>query len=72
MAQAQQVQQAEQTRPSGGESTGTVIVAALANLGIALAKAVAGVISGSSAMPTRRTRWAVEHLPSAPPFRVEL
>lgn len=34
----------------GGESTVTVIVAALANLGIALAKAVAGVISGSSAM----------------------
>ncbi|WP_320776179.1 cation diffusion facilitator family transporter [Streptomyces sp. CRN 30] len=34
----------------GGESTTTVIVAAVANLGIALAKAVAGVISGSSAM----------------------
>ncbi|MFD5267586.1 cation diffusion facilitator family transporter [Streptomyces sp. NPDC058335] len=34
----------------GGESTFTVIVAAVANLGIALAKAVAGVISGSSAM----------------------
>ncbi|RPE43699.1 cation diffusion facilitator family transporter [Streptomyces sp. Ag109_O5-1] len=34
----------------GGESTLTVIVAAAANLGIALAKAVAGVISGSSAM----------------------
>ncbi|MCI3276584.1 cation diffusion facilitator family transporter [Streptomyces cylindrosporus] len=34
----------------GGESTLTVVVAALANLGIALAKAVAGVISGSSAM----------------------
>lgn len=34
----------------GGESTITVIVAALANLGIAVAKAVAGVISGSSAM----------------------
>ncbi|MEU1531538.1 cation diffusion facilitator family transporter [Streptomyces fagopyri] len=33
-----------------GESTVTVIVAALANLGIAVAKAVAGVISGSSAM----------------------
>ncbi|MFD4719594.1 cation diffusion facilitator family transporter [Streptomyces sp. NPDC087659] len=32
------------------ESTFTVIVAALANLGIAVAKAVAGVISGSSAM----------------------
>ncbi|MEW2162005.1 cation diffusion facilitator family transporter [Streptomyces sp. NPDC007084] len=34
----------------GGESVATVIVAAVANLGIALAKAVAGVISGSSAM----------------------
>jgi cation diffusion facilitator family transporter len=34
----------------GGESTTTVVVAALANLGIAAAKAVAGVISGSSAM----------------------
>ncbi|MEU1200516.1 cation diffusion facilitator family transporter [Streptomyces sp. NPDC005813] len=34
----------------GGESTFTVIVAAVANLGIALAKAVAGIISGSSAM----------------------
>ncbi|MFF2858516.1 cation diffusion facilitator family transporter [Streptomyces rubiginosohelvolus] len=34
----------------GGESIFTVIVAALANLGIAVAKAVAGLISGSSAM----------------------
>ncbi|WP_299527648.1 cation diffusion facilitator family transporter [uncultured Streptomyces sp.] len=34
----------------GGESTFTVIVAALANLGIAVAKAVAGLVSGSSAM----------------------
>ncbi|MGC9436543.1 cation diffusion facilitator family transporter [Streptomyces sp. WG5] len=34
----------------GGDSTFTVLVAALANLGIALAKAVAGVLSGSSAM----------------------
>src|SRR6478735_2750052 len=33
-----------------GESVFTVIVAAAANLGIAIAKAVAGVISGSSAM----------------------
>ncbi|MEV4949815.1 cation diffusion facilitator family transporter [Streptomyces sp. NPDC053755] len=33
-----------------GESTFTVIVAAVANLGIAAAKAVAGLISGSSAM----------------------
>ncbi|MYS10640.1 cation diffusion facilitator family transporter [Streptomyces sp. SID6041] len=33
-----------------GESTFTVIVAAVANLGIAAAKAVAGIVSGSSAM----------------------
>ncbi|MER7492546.1 cation diffusion facilitator family transporter [Streptomyces pharetrae] len=39
-----------QAGPGGGESTFTVIVAAVANLGIALAKAVAGVLSGSSAM----------------------
>ncbi|MET7452464.1 cation diffusion facilitator family transporter [Streptomyces sp. NPDC005574] len=48
MAQVQ-AQQTEQQQ-GGGESTFTVIVAAVANLGIALAKAVAGVISGSSAM----------------------
>ncbi|NYV74980.1 cation diffusion facilitator family transporter [Streptomyces sp. UH6] len=41
---------AEVSSEGGGESTVTVIVAAAANLGIALAKAVAGVISGSSAM----------------------
>ncbi|MEU2558775.1 cation diffusion facilitator family transporter [Streptomyces longispororuber] len=35
---------------AGGESTVTVVVAALANLGIAAAKAVAGAVSGSSAM----------------------
>lgn len=40
----------QQDDDGGGESTFTVIVAALANLGIAVAKAVAGVISGSSAM----------------------
>ncbi|PVC92528.1 cation diffusion facilitator family transporter [Streptomyces sp. CS014] len=34
----------------GGESAFTVIVAAFANLGIAVAKTVAGLISGSSAM----------------------
>ncbi|MEV0982032.1 cation diffusion facilitator family transporter [Streptomyces sp. NPDC049915] len=51
MAPHQAQQQAQQSAPQGGgESTVTVIVAALANLGIALAKAVAGVISGSSAM----------------------
>ncbi|MFI8320884.1 cation diffusion facilitator family transporter [Streptomyces sp. NPDC085529] len=37
-------------KADNGESTFTVIVAAVANLGIAAAKAVAGVISGSSAM----------------------
>lgn len=37
-------------KSAGGESTFTVIVAAAANLGIAVAKAVAGLISGSSAM----------------------
>jgi cation diffusion facilitator family transporter len=41
---------AETEKEQGGESVLTVIVAAAANLGIALAKAVAGVISGSSAM----------------------
>jgi cation diffusion facilitator family transporter len=34
----------------GGESVGTVIVAGAANIGIALAKVVAGVLSGSAAM----------------------
>lgn len=34
----------------GGESTFTVLVATAANLGIAVAKAAAGIISGSSAM----------------------
>ncbi|MGA5064883.1 cation diffusion facilitator family transporter [Streptomyces exfoliatus] len=38
------------TDSGNGESTFTVIVAAVANLGIAAAKAVAGVVSGSSAM----------------------
>ncbi len=36
--------------PGAGGSTFTVIVAAAANFGVALAKAVAGVLSGSSAM----------------------
>src|SRR4051794_38464436 len=35
---------------TGGESTGTVIVAGLANLGIAIAKLIGGLISHSSAM----------------------
>ncbi|NEK59546.1 cation transporter [Geodermatophilus sabuli] len=34
----------------GGESTGTVVVAGLANLGIAIAKLVGGLVSHSSAM----------------------
>lgn len=36
--------------PEESESVGTVVIAALTNLGIAAAKAVGGVISGSSAM----------------------
>ncbi|MDQ0796260.1 cation diffusion facilitator family transporter [Streptomyces sp. B1I3] len=39
-----------QGRGSDGESVFTVVVAAAANLGIAVAKVVAGLISGSSAM----------------------
>ncbi|WP_336030772.1 cation diffusion facilitator family transporter [Geodermatophilus sp. FMUSA9-8] len=38
------------TEEAGGESTGTVVVAGLANLGIAIAKLVGGLISHSSAM----------------------
>ena len=41
---------AEQAQGSGGESAGTVIVAGLANLAIAVAKLVGGLISHSSAM----------------------
>ncbi|MFD5035674.1 cation diffusion facilitator family transporter [Streptomyces sp. NPDC048511] len=41
---------ASSAEQSGGGSTVTVVVAAAANLGIALAKLVAGLISGSSAM----------------------
>ncbi|MFE3148627.1 MULTISPECIES: cation diffusion facilitator family transporter [unclassified Streptomyces] len=37
-------------KSGGGESVFTVVVATLANLGIAVAKAVAGLLSGSSAM----------------------
>jgi cation diffusion facilitator family transporter len=40
----------EASGESGGESTGTVVVAGLANLGIAVAKLVGGLISHSSAM----------------------
>lgn len=43
-------EQREEEQEAGGESVFTVLVAAGANLGIALAKAVAGLISGSSAM----------------------
>jgi len=39
-----------EAQESGGESTGTVIVAGVVNLGIALAKLVGGLISHSSAM----------------------
>ena len=38
------------TEEAGGESTGTVVVAGLANLGIAIAKLVGGLVSHSSAM----------------------
>ncbi|MFF1459744.1 cation diffusion facilitator family transporter [Streptomyces sp. NPDC058330] len=41
---------ASSAEQSGGGSTVTVVVAAAANLGIAVAKLVAGLISGSSAM----------------------
>jgi cation diffusion facilitator family transporter len=37
-------------RETGGESTGTVLVAGVANLGIAIAKLIGGLISHSSAM----------------------
>jgi cation diffusion facilitator family transporter len=40
----------EGSTSSGGESTGTVVVAGLANLAIAIAKLVGGLISHSSAM----------------------
>jgi cation diffusion facilitator family transporter len=40
----------EEAQESGGESTGTVIVAGLANLAIAIAKLFGGLISHSSAM----------------------
>jgi cation diffusion facilitator family transporter len=39
-----------EAQESGGESTGTVVVAGIVNLGIALAKLVGGLISHSSAM----------------------
>jgi len=41
---------AAEAEESGGESTGTVIVAGLANLAIAVAKLIGGLISHSSAM----------------------
>src|SRR3954447_26699602 len=44
------VAEAAPEEDSGGESTGTVIVAGLANLAIAIAKFVGGLISHSSAM----------------------
>ncbi|MFD7923133.1 cation diffusion facilitator family transporter [Streptomyces sp. NPDC059740] len=40
----------DRPEPESGDSTFTVVVAAAANLGVAVAKAVAGLISGSSAM----------------------
>ncbi|MCW2612039.1 MAG: hypothetical protein QOC93_727 [Actinomycetota bacterium] len=41
---------ADEDRENGGESLGTVLVAAAANLAIAAAKLVAGLVSGSAAM----------------------
>jgi cation diffusion facilitator family transporter len=52
-ALVEEAQAGAATKPSGGsdgESTGTVIVAGLANLAIAVAKLVGGLISHSSAM----------------------
>ncbi len=52
-ALVQEAQAGAATKPSGksdGESTGTVIVAGLANLAIAVAKLIGGLISHSSAM----------------------
>jgi cation diffusion facilitator family transporter len=43
-------QRGDATEDNGGESTGTVIVAGLANLAIAIAKLIGGLISHSSAM----------------------
>lgn len=40
----------EATGAAESESVGTVVVAVVTNLGIAAAKAVGGIISGSSAM----------------------
>jgi cation diffusion facilitator family transporter len=48
--QQAQDQTQDQTKDSGGESTATVVVALLANAGIAVAKGVAAVVSGSAAM----------------------
>ncbi|WP_098010761.1 cation diffusion facilitator family transporter [Streptomyces sp. sk226] len=50
MSDAQASRETEDGETEGGESAFTVIVAAAANLGIAVAKAVAGLISSSSAM----------------------
>ncbi len=44
------VSEDQQPQQDGGESTGTVVVALLANAGIAVAKGVAAVVSGSAAM----------------------
>src|SRR4051812_3786622 len=47
---------AEKGGDEGGESTGTVIVAGLANLAIAVAKLIGGLISHSSAMMSEAAR----------------
>ncbi|MGW8379911.1 cation diffusion facilitator family transporter [Streptomyces sp. ODS28] len=50
MEQGQESRPEQDQRPESAESTTTVVIAGLANLGIAAAKAVGGVVSGSSAM----------------------
>jgi hypothetical protein len=42
---------------TGGESTGTVVVAGLANFGIAIAKLIGGLISHSRAMLREGPHW---------------
>jgi cation diffusion facilitator family transporter len=54
---------------SGGESAGTVVVAGLANLGIAVAKLVGGLISHSSAMLSEAAHSLADTITRAPDAR---